>query len=207
MYLNVRLYLLDLALCLSEALDLGSARLFQRQIRSAFVAWELGKAARLSSEPLRYLFIAALLHDLGALSPHEKIALCRGQTQNLDDHCLRGERLLQMVPIFEPCAKIVRNHHRPWRDWSEPIENQLMLQSQILFLADTLERFVNRDEFILHQNDELVSRVSSLSDNQIHPLVIDLLKSVAGNQGFWLDITSPKLYRCSITVLHVEGLR
>jgi HD-GYP domain-containing protein (c-di-GMP phosphodiesterase class II) len=194
MYLNVHIYLLDLALCLSDALDLGSARLFQRQIRSAFVAWELGRAARLSSEPLQNLFLAALLHDLGALSPHEKIALCSGQTERLDEHCLRGERLLQTVPIFEPCAKIVRNHHRPWRDWSEPIENQLMLQSQILFLADTLERFVNRDEYILHQNDELISRVSSLSDNQIHPLVIDLLKSVAGNQGFWLDMTSPKLY-------------
>ena len=57
-----------------------------------------------------------------------------------------------------------------------------------------IERFINRDQYILHQNDELTSRVSSLSDNQIHPLVIDLLKYVGRQEAFWLDITSPRLY-------------
>ena len=158
------------------------------------MAWELGRAASLPPEALKNLFIAALFHELGALSPDEKVALYRGQAENLDGHCVRGERLLQIVPVFEPCAKIVRCHHRSWRDWNEPIENQLVLQSQILLLADTLERFINRDEFILHQNDELTSRLSSLSDNQIHPLVIDLMKYVGRQEAFWLDITSPRLY-------------
>jgi HD-GYP domain-containing protein (c-di-GMP phosphodiesterase class II) len=194
MYHNGTLNLLNLALSLSDALDLGSPILFQRQIRSAFVAWQLGQAASLPPEPLKNLFMAALFHDLGALSPDEKVALYRGQAENLDAHCVRGGRLLQTVPIFEPCAKIVLYHHRQWRAWSEPIENQLVLQSQILFLADTLERFVNREQYILHQNDELISRVSSLSDNQIHPLMIDLLKSVARREDFWLDLTSPRLY-------------
>ncbi len=194
MYQNVTTNLLNLALSLSDALDLGNAKLFQRQIRSAFVAWQLGRAACLAPEPLRDLFIAALFHELGAVSPDEKLALYMGQAQNLEVHCVRGERLLQTVPIFEPCAAIVRNHHRSWRDWSEPIENQLVLQSQILFLADTLERFINRDQYILHQHEELISRVSSLSDNKIHPLVIDLLKYVGRREDFWLDITSPRLY-------------
>lgn len=194
MYQNVTTNLLNLALSLSDALDLGNAKLFQRQIRSAFVAWQLGRAACLEPEPLRDLFIAALFHELGAVSPGEKLALYMGQAQNLEVHCVRGERLLQTVPIFEPCASIVRNHHRSWRDWSGPIENQLVLQSQILFLADTLERFINRDQYILHQHEELISRVSSLSDNKIHPLVIDLLKYVGRREDFWLDITSPRLY-------------
>ena len=194
MYRDTNVTLLNLALSLSDALDLCSPSLFQRQIRSAFVAWELGRAANLPPEPLKNLFIAALFHDAGALSPDEKVALYKGEAANLDDHCLRGERLLQTVPLFEPCAKIVRYHHRRWSDWSEPIENQLVLQSQILSLADTLERFIDRDHYILHQHDELTSRVSSLTDGQIHPLVIDLLKYVGRREDFWLDITSPRLY-------------
>ena len=162
MYQSVNINLLNLTLSLSDALDLSHPSLFQRQIRSAFVAWQLGRAASLPPEPLRNLFISALFNDLGALSPDEKVALYRGQAENLDGHCVRGERLLQTVPIFEPCAKIVRCHHKSWRDWDEPIENQLVLQSQILLLADTLERFINRDQYILHQNDQLTSR--SLSD-------------------------------------------
>ncbi len=194
MYHNVTTNLLNLVLSLSDALDLASPSLFQRQIRSAFVAWELGQAANLPPEPLKNLFIAALFHDLGALSPDEKVSLYKGEAANLDEHCLRGERLLQTVPIFEPCAKIVRCHHRHWRDWSEPIENELVLQSQILFLAGTLERFINRDQYILYQSNELTSMMSSLSDNQIHPLVVDLLKYVGQREDFWLDITSPRLY-------------
>lgn len=194
MYQSVNINLLNLVLSLSDALDLSDSSLFQRQIRSAFVAWQLGLAASIPPEPLRNLFIAALFHDLGALSPDEKVVLYKGQAENLDAHCIRGERLLQSVPVFEPCAKIVRCHHRFWRDWSEPIENQLVLQSQILFLADTLGRFICRDQYILHQNDELTSRLSSLSDVQFHPLVIDLMKYVGRNEAFWLDITSPRLY-------------
>ena len=194
MYQSVNINLLNLTLSLSDALDLSHPSLFQRQIRSAFVAWQLGRAASLPPEPLRNLFISALFNDLGALSPDEKVALYRGQAENLDGHCVRGERLLQTVPIFEPCAKIVRCHHKSWRDWDEPIENQLVLQSQILLLADTLERFINRDQYILHQNDQLTSRLASLSDNQIHPYVIDLLKHIGRREDFWLDITSPRLY-------------
>ncbi|MGC8604112.1 MAG: HD-GYP domain-containing protein [Desulfomonilaceae bacterium] len=194
MYCKTYVNLLNLVLALSDALDLGNARLFQRQIRSAFIAWQLGRAAGLSSEPLRDLFIAALFHELGALAPEEKLALYIEQVQDVDVHCVRGERLLLTVPIFEPCAKIVRRHHRYWREWNEPIENQLVLQSQILFLADTLERFINRDQYILHQHEELFSRISALSGSQIHPLVIDLLKYVGRTEDFWLDIISPRLY-------------
>jgi HD-GYP domain-containing protein (c-di-GMP phosphodiesterase class II) len=194
MYHDISINLLNLVLSLSDALDLSDSSLFQRQIRSAFVAWELGRAACLPPEALKNLFIAALFHELGALSPDEKVTLYRGQAENPDGHCVRGERLLQTVPIFEPCAKIVRCHHRSWRDWNEPIENQLVLQSQILLLADTLEGFIKREQYILHQNDDLIFRVSSLSGNQIHPLVIDLLKYVGQNEAFWLDITSPRLY-------------
>jgi HD-GYP domain-containing protein (c-di-GMP phosphodiesterase class II) len=78
MYQSVNINLLNLALSLSDALDLSHPSLFQRQIRSAFIAWQLGRAASLPSEPLRNLFIAALFHDLGALSPDEKVALYRG---------------------------------------------------------------------------------------------------------------------------------
>jgi response regulator RpfG family c-di-GMP phosphodiesterase len=206
MYHNATVNLLNLALSLSDALGLGSPILFQRQIRSAFVAWQLGQAASLPPELLKNLFIAALFHDLGALSPDEKVALYTGQAANLDVHCIRGERLLQTVPIFEPCAKIDRCHHRHWRDRSEPIENQLVLQSQILFLADTLERFINREQYILHQNDELTSRVSSLSDSQIHPLVIDLLKYVGRREDFWLNITSPRLYSILLHSAPCQGI-
>ena len=73
MYQSVNIYLLDLVLCLSDALDLGHARLFQRQIRSAFVAWELGRVASLTSEPLKDLFIRPCFTIWGHCRPTKKL--------------------------------------------------------------------------------------------------------------------------------------
>ena len=64
----------NLTLSLSDAMDLASPSLAQHQQRTAFVVWELGKAAGLSDEMLENNFIAALLHDIGALSLEEKIS-------------------------------------------------------------------------------------------------------------------------------------
>ncbi|MFH2012570.1 MAG: HDOD domain-containing protein, partial [Pseudomonadota bacterium] len=56
----------NLVLSLSDAMDLASPLLIQHQQRTAFVAWEIGKAAGLPTERLENIFITALLHDIGA---------------------------------------------------------------------------------------------------------------------------------------------
>jgi HD-GYP domain-containing protein (c-di-GMP phosphodiesterase class II) len=194
MHRDINVNLLNLVLSLSDALDLAGPEISQHQIRTAFIVWELGRAANMRSELLDQLFISALFHDIGALSPDEKIAVHNDQVADLDAHCIRGQRLLETVPMFKPCAGIVRFHHRLWPDWDNTTETDLGLQSQILGLADRLERFIDRDIYILHQNEDLISRISSLSNHEINPLVIDLLKSVAVREDFWLDIVSPRLY-------------
>jgi HD-GYP domain-containing protein (c-di-GMP phosphodiesterase class II) len=105
----------NLMLSLSDAMDLASPQLSQHQLRTAFIMWELGKMAKLSDERLENNFIAALLHDVGALSLEEKISLHDSETENTDKHCLRGEFLLDKVPWLKSAAKIVRYHHTPWQ--------------------------------------------------------------------------------------------
>lgn len=72
MYSEITVNLGNLILSLSDAMDLASPAVASHQQRTAFVAWELGRAAGLDEESVERLFIAALLHDLGALSPEEK---------------------------------------------------------------------------------------------------------------------------------------
>jgi len=49
---NITVTLGNLVLSLSDAMDLASPLLIQHQQRTAFIVWEMGKAARLSSERL-----------------------------------------------------------------------------------------------------------------------------------------------------------
>jgi HD-GYP domain-containing protein (c-di-GMP phosphodiesterase class II) len=205
MYEGMSVDLLNLVLSLSDALDLASPELSQHQLRTAYVTWELSKVAKLPASDAECLFNAALLHDVGALSLEDKINIHQTEVQETEPHCLIGEVLLKQVPLFEPCARIVRFHHWKCQDWQESIDLPLVLQSQILNLADSLERAIDRQQYILLQNRDLIARITSLSGNDIHPYVLDMLKAVATREDFWLDLVSPRIY--SLLLHHGPGRR
>ena len=181
-------------LSLSDAIDLASPDLVQHQQRVAFVAWELAKQATLSEDETQCLFVAALLHDIGAFSLEEKMALRRAEEVDPEPHCLRGERLLRDVPWLGQSAKVVRHHHRRWSDWDEPIDAFHVTASQIVYLADHLERGIDRSEYILHQNRDLASRVSEASGKLFHPSIVEMFRCASAREEFWLDLVSPRLY-------------
>lgn len=191
---NITVNLGNLVLSLSDAMDLASPLLIKHQQITAFVVWAMGKAARFSSERLGKIFIAALLHDIGAFSLEEKTSLRNFEVENLEEHCIRGELLLNNIPWLKDSAKIIRYHHKGWQSWGESIENPLVLESQLLFLADYLERQIRRDYYILHQHEDIISKIKSLSGSSIHPQVVDLLITVSHSEEFWLDMASPRLY-------------
>jgi HD-GYP domain-containing protein (c-di-GMP phosphodiesterase class II) len=191
---NITVNLGNLVLSLSDAMDLASPLLIQHQQRTALVAWEMGKAARLSNERLERLFIAALLHDIGAFSLEEKISLRNFAFEDLEEHCIRGELLLNNIPWLKDSARIIRFHHTEWQHWEESIEIPIVLESQLLELADYLERSINREQYILHQHEDIIAKIESLSGSSLHPQVVDLLISVSHSEEFWLDLVSPRLY-------------
>lgn len=184
----------NLVLSLSEAIDLAIPSLAQHQQRTSFIVLEMGKTAKLSDEILEKIFIAALLHDVGALSLEEKISLLNFETLNIEDHCIRGELLLNNVHWLKDAAKIVRFHHKEWKHWEESIETPLVLESQLLFLADYVERLINRDHYILHQHEDIIEKVKSLSGSLFHSQIVDIFLTVSKREEFWLDLVSSRLY-------------
>ncbi len=87
---NASVNLSNLLLSLSDALDLASPELAMHQMRTAFIAWEISRAANLPSGLIKQLFIAALFHDVGALTPEEKLSLHRNEVDNVEPHCILG---------------------------------------------------------------------------------------------------------------------
>ncbi|MHB1362228.1 MAG: HD domain-containing phosphohydrolase [Thermoleophilia bacterium] len=184
----------NLLLSLSDALDLTDPSLAAHQQRTSFISWEICKIVGLSEHDTRELFAAALLHDIGALTPEEKILIHDNAVENLETHCIFGSLIIEDTPAIQESAQIVRNHHREWENWDQPIDAPLVLKSQILVLADLLERSLNRNQYILFQSDELISRIDAMSGTILHPQVVDAFKEAARREEFWLDLTSPRLY-------------
>ena len=184
----------NLVLSLSDAMDLASPSLAQHQQRTAFIVWEMGKAARLSEERLEKNFMAALLHDIGALSVEEKISLHNSEIKDAETHCIRGEFLLDKVPWLKDEAQIIRFHHREWQDRKESIETHFIFESQVLALADYLERLINRNQYILHQHEDIISKIKSHTNSLFHSHIVDLLLTASDREEFWLDLVSTRLY-------------
>ncbi len=186
--------LLNLILSISDALDLASPEISLHQLRTSFIAWEMGKAAKLPSSNMDHLFIASLLHDIGALSLENKIDIHQGAVADLELHAQLGDRILRHVPMFESSAEIVRFHHTQWEVIKGRTSESQVNSSQILFLADVLERSIDRNTYILHQVDELLLKINSLSGTGLDPEIVHLFRSIAVREEFWFTLVSPRLY-------------
>ncbi|OGL46776.1 MAG: c-di-GMP phosphodiesterase [Candidatus Schekmanbacteria bacterium RBG_16_38_11] len=184
----------NLLLSLSEIMDLASPILVQHQQRTAFIAWEIGKVAGLKNDVLEKIFIAALMHDVGAISVEEKVAIHNFEENDLEFHCIRGEVLTQKVPQFKNVSKIIRYHHKEWQTWDEPIGTPHVLASQIVLLADYIERLIDRNKYILHYNQEIIDKVLPLAGKIVHPHIIDYFMETSKREEFWLDLVSSRLY-------------
>lgn len=181
-------------LSLSDSIDLASSQIASHQIRTAFIAWQIAKAASLPKERIENLFIASLFHDIGALSLEDKIKLHSFEEIGTDSHCILGEALFESAPLLAPAKKIVRHHHKPCHLWESTIDTPDAFDSQILYLADYLERKIDRNQFILHQVDGLNEKIISASGNLIHDDVVNLFLGISDREDFWLDLSSPRLY-------------
>jgi HD-GYP domain-containing protein (c-di-GMP phosphodiesterase class II) len=184
----------NLLLSLSEITDIANPNIAQHQQRTAFIALEIARQAGIHSELLENIFTASLLHDIGAISVEEKIAIHNLDPMNYDLHCIRGELLLEQTPWFKKIAKIVRNHHKNWEDWDEPIENPEVFASQVVLLADYVERHIDRNKYILHQNKTIIEMVKDLKNIAVHEQIVNPFIEASKREEFWLDVVSPRLY-------------
>ena len=180
-------------LSLSDAIDLANTQIASHQIRTAFIAWEIAKAAALPKERIENIFIASLFHDIGALSLEEKIKIHNFEGSNLETHCLIGESLFDSCDLFAPAKKIVRYHHKPCSHW-ESLERPEAFDSQVICLAEYIERKTNRNRYILSQVDALKEAVAHTSGKLIHKDIVALFFEIADREEFWLDLSSPRLY-------------
>ncbi len=190
---QLRVGLGNLYLSLSDAIDLADASIAAHQMRTAYIAWQIAKEARISQKQIELIFLAALFHDVGAITPEDKLKLRMPKT-DLSHHCKLGEALFCLSPLLEPASKIILYHHTPWKAFNRDLFEKDVLESQIVYLSDLIERLIKRNTYILHQVESITSKILSVSNKEIHPDLVDLFIRVSKREEFWLDIVSPRLY-------------
>jgi HD-GYP domain-containing protein (c-di-GMP phosphodiesterase class II) len=184
----------NLLLSLSEITDMANPSISQHQHRTAFIAFEMVKNADIKPELVEDIFTAALIHDIGIVSVEEKISIHNFEQIDENIHTIKGEILLKQIPWLKKISKIVRNHHKNWEEWEEDIEDPIAFASQTVLLADYVERLVDRNTYILYQNESIVEAVKKLEGSVINKKIIDYFVDISKREEFWLDLASPRLY-------------
>lgn len=185
----------NLILSLSEVPDLVNRRIAQHHHRTAYLALELSKTANLEPKLTKDIFIAALLHDIGAVTAEERLSLKSFDIYDESVHAIRGAVLIEEIPWLKQISDIIRYHHKRWDEWEESIEEVVVLASQIVLLADYVERLIDNNKYILNQVDDIIDIIKKLGDTVVHKDITAYFIELSKREEFWLDLTSPILQR------------
>jgi HD-GYP domain-containing protein (c-di-GMP phosphodiesterase class II) len=180
----------DLARCVSEALDLVSPELVNHHLRVASLVAAIAGELEIRDEPLRNLVIAALLHDIGAVSISERIGILAFEDDPEAVHARRGGALLGTIGILAPLAPLVLHHHARWDAHDATHEG-----SHLIHLADRVAVQMKPEAPILSQVDEIVQRISALSGSVFNPDHVLAFIAVSKKESFWLDSVSNNVIR------------
>lgn len=177
---------------LSDALELASPGMAMHQTKTSFIALRIADKLGFSRAQRRDLAYAALLHDIGALSPEEKVELHSPDPQLIRRHSRSGLVVLSRVPLLARSALMVGSHHEPWKLLPERTSTE-SFDGNIIHLADTVEVSLDWGRYILFQHKEVRDRIRGLRGEEFAPEIADAFHEVSRTEEFWLELASPGL--------------
>lgn len=181
--------LLDFVVSISSAVDHIDTRIANHHKRVAYIANQIAREMGASQKTQYDLVIAGLLHDIGALSIHERAQLLSfDESGDTREHCEAGYQLLNKFRYFSGISTIIRHHHAEYA-----AGHDVPMESKLLFLADRIDVLIDKDQPILEQVDRIVATIARKAGTLFDPDQVDAFTELAWKERFWLDVVSPTL--------------
>jgi HD-GYP domain-containing protein (c-di-GMP phosphodiesterase class II) len=188
---------LDMIGGLATAVDLVYPALHGHHRRTAFIASQLASALALQPHEQRTLALAAMMHDVGALSLAERLETLNFEESDAvepgrDWHGEVGYQLLQGFEPLADAAELIRFHHVEW--WDGRGHNhrghEVPLASHLLHLADRVAVLVKDGREVLGQAPDIRRRIAEQRGKMFVPMLVDGFLETASKESFWLRIGS-----------------
>jgi HD-GYP domain-containing protein (c-di-GMP phosphodiesterase class II) len=189
---EIRINLLDLTSCISDAVDLIAKPLANHHRQVAYIGYHLGKELGFRLDRQNKVLLAGSLHDIGALSLRDKLHMLKFEASNPHEHSMLGYCLLKMFDPFSEVASIVRMHHVPWDNGDGQVFQgvEVPFESHILHLADRIAILVKQGQEILSQVERISEVIDSQSGSKFSPEIVEAFHALAGRESFWFDLAS-----------------
>ena len=201
---RTQISLYRLILSLSDALDYICPEIADHQQRVAYIAVNTARRMGYRNSDLADIFLAAALHDIGMIHTEKRVQFLRdGDLAGVSWHGETGYELLCTNDLFARAARIIRYHHTRWDEFvnSDQETRIVPVASQIVHLADRVERMIDREGNILEQSREIVKRIELMAGVELHPGCVKAFCAVARTEAFWLDCVSERIYSHLLNVV------
>lgn len=190
--------LFDLVLSLSGAIDLVSPAVSDHHKRVAYIALAISSELGAPAEQRHNVMLAALVHDVGALSLGDRLHTLQFEMENSPEHAEQGFLVLKSFEPFSAIAPLVRYHHHPHRSGDDGIFAVaggvgVPAGSHTLHLADRVAVLINRGQEVLGQVPGICRQIKKASGRMFVPQLVEAFLSLAEREYFWLDAVSPYL--------------
>ena len=187
---KMKINLYELLDCLSGAVDLVSPAVAGHHHKTANLAFRIAQQMGLSAEAQRNVYMAGIIHDIGALSLKERLELLEGEPVTANSHGFRGARLLEEFGLLSPLADIIRFHHVDWEygKGRKCVGYDVGIESHIIHLADRAVVMIKDDVSVLEQVPRIIESVKERRGMAFAPEVTDALMALAGKEYVWLEL-------------------
>jgi putative nucleotidyltransferase with HDIG domain len=160
--------------------------------RTSEVAAALAEEMGLSSEQVRNIKIAGLLHDIGKITVSESILnkpgkLTKREFANIKDHPIVGATLVSQVKGFEQVIPIVRHHHERFDGKGYPdglTGEEIPLEARIMSVVDVFDALTSERSYRKGlSREEATAELERGAGTQFDPVVLEAFLALAEARG------------------------
>lgn len=158
----------------------------------AYLSFRIAEELALPYEQIKSVFLAALVHDIGALSINEKLTLIDAEPFNANEHAFRSAKLFENFIPMRSAAPVIRYHHLPW-DHGNGTQYQgkpVPYECHILHLADRVCANLQNNHYDITHIQQLIDNLGKQSSESFDPKLIEVIRKLAKKEYIWLDLIS-----------------
>ena len=189
---TLRVNIFDMAMAIAKVVDMMNPAIGRHHLQVAYWAYQLADAQDLSDDEKFEIFIAGLLHDIGAFSLQERLDLLAFEDTKPGEHAIAGSLILKQFKPFESVARLIRFHHLPWRHARGTTQGGVAVSvgSHIIHLADRVAVKIRTDTPVLAQTRGICDFINQCKGEIFVPEHVDALLTIKDREYVWLDAIS-----------------
>jgi len=187
--------LFNLVAALSEAMDMVSPLVMDHHKRTAWFAVNISEELGLVGKEINEIVFAALLHDIGAFSLHERLETLQFEFENPHHHACLGYSMLNSCERLQPEARIILAHHTRWQpELAEDVGGEnVPVGSHVIHLADRTAILLGNENGYINRIEDLLAVVKSNKGTVFMPEAVECLLELSGREDFWASAFKPDL--------------